>query len=236
MKICFFFLCIFSFCIFSSFDDKKACDYAGSNVGYVKTQTQKALEARDINISRFYAYKAVNAIEKSKNQFEDCGCKSAAKSIYKGLDHLKLATRVSSLDGTRILLKRALENTLSSLDELKEHDTLHNSEYANDLLAMNTKKTEEDKLRMKQPQGKLLEEKIDRSLLNFQNSLEEVVVSVECKEAYDFASKIFKHCEQQLLKPDLTEAKKYYNLRTKEITAAALAKLEHCKNKPNDPF
>lgn len=221
-------LCISIFFIFSSFDDNKACEYAGSNIGYIKTQTQKALDAENINTSRFYAYKALNAIEKSKKQFEACGCDSAVKSIYKGLDNLKLATRVASLSGTKILLNRALENALVSLDELEEHDQLHNSEYSNDLLAVNTTAIKKERLSMKQPQGKLLEQKIDQSLLNFQNSLEEVVVSVECKEAYAFAIRIFNHCEQQLLKPDLTEAKKYYNLRTKEITAEALQKLEHC--------
>ena len=217
--------------IFSSFDDNTACDYAGSNIGYVSTQTQKALEAENINTSRFYAYKALNAIVKSKKQFEDCGCDSAVKSIYRGLDNLKLATKVASLEGTKILLNRALENTLISLDELEEHQITHNSEYANDLLALNTKQVSKEKLSMKQPEGKLLEQKIDRSLVNFQNSLEKVVVSVECKEAYAFASRIFIHCEQQLLRPDLTEAKKYYNLRTKEITAEALKKLVHCAPK-----
>lgn len=224
-------LCISIFFIFSSFDDNKACEYAGSNIGYVRSQTQKALEAENINSSRFYAYKALNAIVKSKKQFEDCGCDAALKSIYKGLDNLKLATRVASLDGTKILLNRALENTLISLDELDEHELMHNSEYSNDLLAINTTEAVKAKLSMKQPRGKLLEEKIDRSLINFQNSLEEVVRSVECKEAYAFANRIFIHCEQQLLKPDLTEAKKYYNLRTKEITAEALKKLQHCAQK-----
>ena len=221
-------LCISAVFVFSSFDDNNACEYAGSNIDYVRTQTQRALDAENINTSRFYAYKALNAIVKSKKQFEACGCDAASKSINQGLDNLKLATKVASLEGTKILLSRALENTLISLDELEEHELMHNSEYSNELLAMNTKATAIEKLSMKQPQGKLLEQKIDRSLLNFQNSLEEVVVSVECKEAYAFTHRIFIHCEQQLLRPDLTEAKKYYNLRTKEITAEALKKLQHC--------
>ena len=228
MKTHNFLLCISVFFIFSSFDDNKACEYAGSNIGYVKTQTQKALEADNINNSRFFAYRALNAIEKSKKQFEACGCDAAVKSIYKGLNNLKLATKVASLDGTKILLRRALENALASLDELEEHDVLHNSEYANDLLAVNTTAAVKEKLEMKQPTGLALEQKIDQSLLNYQNSLEEVVATVECKEAYAFAIRIYKHCEQQLLKPNLTEGKKYYNLRTKEITAEALKKLEHC--------
>jgi len=228
MKTHYAILCILVFCTLSSFAYNKACDYAGSNIGYIKTQTQKAINAEDLNTSRFFAYRALNAIEKSKKQFEACGCDYAVKSIYEGLDNLKKATRVASLNGTKILLKRALESALGSLEALEEHDELHGSQYASDVLTMNTKTSEKEKLRLVMPVGKVLERKIDRSLVNFQNSLDKVVNFVDCKEAYAFARKIYDRCEQELLKPELTEAKKYYNLRTKEITAGALQKLEGC--------
>ncbi|HMB64103.1 MAG TPA: hypothetical protein VKN36_13570 [Eudoraea sp.] len=229
MKTHYFILCISIIGLFCSFDDSKACEYAGSNIGYVKAQTKKAIDTDDINISRYYAYKALNAIENSRKQFEDCGCEPAVQNIYEGLSNLKLATRVASLNGTKILLHRALENAMMSLEELEVHDEQHQSKYSNNLLVMNTTKSELEQLARKQPQGILLEHKIDKALVNFENSLHKVVTSVECKEAYDFAMKIYMHCEQQLLKPDLTEAKKYYNLRTKEITAAALLELEYCR-------
>ncbi|WP_299160939.1 hypothetical protein [uncultured Eudoraea sp.] len=219
------FLVLFSM---SSFDMTKACEYAGSNIGYIKSQTERALAAEDLNSSRFFAYKALNAIEKSKEQIEACGCDYAKESIYEGLDNLKKATRVSSLNSAKILLTRALDNSLGSLEAIREHDEHGESLYDNDMLAMNTKTAEKEKLSMVMPVGKELERKIDLSLVNYQNSLNEVVNSVECKEAYEFASKIYAHCEQELLKPKLTEAKKYYNLRTKQITALALDKLKDC--------
>ncbi|MGB5203885.1 hypothetical protein [Eudoraea sp.] len=219
------FLVLFSM---SSFDMTKACEYAGSNIGYIKSQTERALAAEDLNSSRFFAYKALNAIEKSKEQIEACGCDYAKESIYEGLDNLKMATRVSSLNSAKILLTRALDNSLGSLEAIKEHDEHRESLYDNDMLVMNTKTAEKEKLSMIMPVGKELERKIDLSLVNYQNSLNEVVNSVECKEAYEFASKIYTHCEQELLKPKLTEAKKYYNLRTKQITALALDKLKDC--------
>ncbi|NAS11207.1 hypothetical protein [Poritiphilus flavus] len=217
------------FLTLSSFSFNKACDYAGSNIGYVRSQTEKALEAKDINTSRFYAYKALNAIEKSKKQFEECGCKQMINSIYESLDNLKKATRVSSLNGTKLLLTRALDNALTSLEALEEHDELHDSPYDSQLLAMNTVESEKKKNAFVELNGKKLEDKIDESLKNFEASLENVVNSVDCKEAYVFTNRIYKHCELQLLKQDLSEAKKYYNLRTKEIAEAALVKLEACK-------
>ncbi len=229
MKKVLFLLCALFFCTLTSFSDNNACDYAGSNIEYVKSQTRRALDAESVNLSRFYAYKALNAIEKSKKQFEACGCDYMTKSILEGLENLKKATRVASLDGTKILLKKALENALGSLEALQEHDELHNSKYAGDVLAMNTVDTEKKKAWMKQPQGRELERKIDTALMAFRKSLDDVVKSVDCKEAYAFANKVYKHCELQLLNQELSEAKKYYNLRTKEIAADALNELEMCQ-------
>ncbi len=216
--------------IFSSFTkwDSSACDYAGSNIHYIKSQTQNAIAASDINNSRYFAYKALNAIENSGKQFEACGCDYAIESINEGLHNLKLATRVASLSGTRILLKRALENTSGSLEALDEHDEMHQSEYASDVLAMNTKSADSEIIGMKQPEGEMLHMRIDQFLVNYRNSLAQMMETVECKEAHAFALRIYNHCEQELLKPDLTEPKKYYHLKTKEITFEALQQLNGC--------
>lgn len=199
-------------------------------MGFVKSQTEKAMAAKDLNQSRYYAYKALNAIEKTREQLIECGCEYASKSILEGLDNLKKATRVSSLQGTRIFLSRALDNTMGSIDALEQHDELHQSAYASDVLALNTKSSEEEKLKSIKPTGKALENKIDQFLLDYKNSLERVVKSLDCKEAYAYARKVYEHCEQQLLNAKLTEAKKYYNLRTKEITAEALGELKNCSD------
>ena len=208
--------------------NKKACDYVGSNLGFVKSQTQKAIDSEDINFTRYYAYKALNAIEKSKAQFDACGCDYALKSINEGLDNLKKATRIGSLKGAKILLKRALESTYGSMEALEKHDELHVSLYASDVLAMNTKSANEEKLARKMPAEKDLHQQIDRALVNFKNSLDEVVRSVNCREAFDFVQRIHSHCSQELLRKDLTPGKKYYNYRTKEITENALQKLKAC--------
>ena len=214
--------------LFSSFKVDKACEYAGSNINYVKTQTEKAIAVDDINQARYFAYKALNAIEKSKNQLMECGCEYATDNITEGFSNLKLATKATSLNSTRILLKRALENTLGGLESLAEHE-LHDSKYGSNLLAMNTVVAKKEKMAMKKPGKKEFERKIDISLEKYQESLNKIVNSVECNEARAFAENIYLHCEQQLLLPNLTEGKKYYNLKTKDITAAALEKLNDCK-------
>ena len=214
--------------LFSSFTVEKACDYAGSNINYVKTQTERALALDDINQAKFYAYKAINSIEKSKKQLNDCGCTYAEQSIVDGQSDLILATKATSLNSSRILLNRALEHIIGGIESLEEHE-LHNSKYGSDLLAMNTIVSDAEKVTMKKPTEKELERKIDASLEKYRESLEKIVNSVDCTSARAFAENIYEHCEQQLLLPNLTEGKKYYNYRTKEITAEALARLQGCK-------
>jgi len=228
MRSTFTILFVLSLFPFSAFGNQKACDYVGSNLDYIQSQTQKAIDADDLNFTRYYAYKALNAIEKSKTQFNACGCDYALKSINEGLDNLKKATRIGSIKGARILLKRALESTYGSLEALEKHDELHVSLYASDVLAMNTQSAIEEKLARRMPAEKDLHSQIDKALVNFKNSLDEVVRSVNCREAFDFAQRIHAHCSQELLRKDLTPGKKYYNYRTKEITENALRKLEAC--------
>ncbi len=225
MKCLITYLFLSLFYISSLYPNTTACDYAGSNISYIQSQTKMAIEAENLNLSHYFAYKALNAIEKSKNQFEECGCESAVNSINEGLDNLKKATRVSSLSGAKIFLERALENTEGSLEALEEHEETHTSEYANDILSMNTKDSDLLKRVNKALKGNALERKIDSSLISYKKSLEKVVQTVDCEEALAYATRIFEHCELELLKPNLTEGKKYYNLRTKQITGQALEKL-----------
>lgn len=228
MRAAIYLILLIAFPLFSSFTLNKACEYMGSNIGYIQKETQRALDAGDINSSRYHAYKALNAIEKSKKQFMACGCDLAETSIQESLEHLKRATRVSTLASTKLILNKALAGVQNSLEALEEHEEVHDSPYGSDQLSLNTRESYLERLKGEIPVGKALEKKIDQALINYQNSLEEVVNSTPCKEAYQLALTNYERCEEQLLRPELTEAKKYYNLRTKEITKRALDKLLEC--------
>lgn len=227
MKKVYFTIGILTIVLFSSFKKNKACEYAGSNIGFVKTQTEKALEENDLNKAKFFTYKALNAIEKSKIQFTNCGCEDATLIIEEGLQNLKMATKATTLGASKILLNRALENTLGSLEALENHE-MHQSSFSANVLAMNTVESSNSKLALKIPETDVLYHRIDESLKKYEVSLDKIVNNVNCKEARAYATRVFDHCEAELLKPNLTEGKKYYNLRTKEITAAALNKLGDC--------
>lgn len=221
-------LCLLAFLLFTSFTTDRACEYVGSNIEFIETQTKKALSEQDLNKAKFQVYKAINAIEKTREKLKDCGCSYASKNLFDGLDNLIKATKTSTIKAAHLLIERALVNTESSLESLHEHYT-HQGNYQADLLTLNIKTSDEEKLSNKITTDRELRQKIDISLEKFEKSLNLVVESVDCKEATKFTTDIYKKCEQALLKDDLTEGKKYYNLRTKAIASAALKKLEGCK-------
>ncbi|MFT6934696.1 MAG: hypothetical protein ACJAUQ_001086 [Maribacter sp.] len=220
-------ICAVGLLLFSSFKSNMECEYAGSNIGFAKSQTETAIANDDINKARFFAYKALNAIEKSKNQLAICGCEYAEIDLEEGLRNLKLATKATSLSATRVLLERSLKHTLNGLEALDAHH-LHQSKYGNDVLALNTVIHIKKAATLREESVISLNEKIDLSLEKYKASLQKIVDLVDCKEARAFAKNIFNNCEKELLKSDLSEGKKYYNLRTKDITADALLRIPDC--------
>lgn len=228
MKLHYPILYILIFALFSAFKINQACDYADSNLGYVKAEIEKAMAMDDLQLVRYHTYKALNAISKSKKQLEECGCADATANITEGSEHLKQATKATSLASSGILLKKALEETTESLEALKNHQQ-HDSPYGNDVLVMNTDSPKNKVASHAPPSDKVIRQKIDSSLIKYRISLGQVINTIDCEKAHDFAQRIYNDCEQQLLKPNLSEGKKYYNLKTKEITAEALKKLGDCK-------
>lgn len=232
MKTRYFMMCALLIITLSSFSvmANEACDYVGSNMEYVKTQTRKAIATTDLNESHFLAYRAIKALQNSQKKIENCDCMEAADFAAESLNYLISATKAKSLNTSRAFLNRSLENTIESIESIENHDN-HGGPYGTDVLALNTIDAEKIDKPIKIIEGQSLKEKIDISLISYEASLQTVVETVNCKEALAFATRIYDHCEQQLLKNNLSEGKKYYNLRTKQITAEALKKIGDCSKK-----
>lgn len=226
---------VFIILIFFGLQDLKAappdtaCRNMESMIGFVEDHILNALEAEELQMARYHTFKALNTLVKSENNFGSCHCDFALKSIRECEAGLKLATRVSTIDGTQILLKRALKDVRATEDALEEHMGNHTGTYDNEVIAMNTLNA--------QPRAEgsgiksemlALESKIDQSLIAYRKSLDEVVRTVPCDEALEFVRRVYAHCEKQLLREDLSAAKRYYNIKTKEITEQSLDNLRNC--------
>ncbi|CAM4355001.1 hypothetical protein [Zobellia nedashkovskayae] len=229
MKLFYFILFLFIFTFSSSYGASQDCDYATSNIGYVKNQTKKALSMKDLQMTRFYTFKALTALEKSKNNIAECGCEEASDSALENIEYLKNATKATSLAGARILLNKALLYSAESLEAIANHDE-HGSIYGSDNLIMNVTSSKKEET-MAFLDNTKIRQRIDTSLLKYKTSLDKVINTVDCAEARAFAQNIYENCEQELLKPHLSESKKYYNLKTKEITEKALDRLGNCGRK-----
>ncbi len=206
----------------------EACEYAGSNITFVKTQTEKAISKSTLNLTRYHAYKALNAIEKSKKQLKDCGCDYASIHIEESEYLLKRAIKVTTIEDAKGLLKRVLTNTDDSLSALEKHHEHVSSSAKNDLALNNTDDRDEGRSTVK-PKHTFLKNKIDTALEKYRASLAKVVETIDCKESKAFAERIYQECEKELLTPNLSEGRKYYNLQTQKITAEALEKIGDCR-------
>jgi len=230
MKLSTILLSVLLFSLFSSFTASEACEYAGSNIGYINSQTQKALDAKDLNQAKYYTYKALKAIYKSQKQLNDCGCDEAGADIEESQYNLRMATKATSFKDAKVLLDKARKKAMTSLGALEKHH-LHEGVMANEELPEESL-AEEANTSITSPMitdVKKMYKVIDSSLLKYEKSLNKVVNSVNCKEALEYANGVYEHCEKQLLRPDLSDVIKYYNLQTKKITAAALAQLKDCQ-------
>lgn len=210
-----------------SFRGNSACGFAGSNLGLIKSQVVKALGADGIDKSRFFAYKALNAMEKSKNQLNSCGCDYAINRIDKGKEVLKRAIKSNDMSETKSLLRLVVEHMEGSLDAVHEHHS-HKEHYSEDILSLNTNDSEIHLPEIEKKDLIQLEQKIDQSLLKFQQSLEKVVNSLDCERAYAYTHGVYENSEKELLNPEISEGTKIYHLKTQQIAAAALRKLGKC--------
>lgn len=214
--------------ILMSASPEKACINTEAIIGLVKDQTEQALGEKDLSLIRYHAFEALNTIERSKAQLQACGCDYARKNLMESLENLKLSTRVTTLEGTRIPLSRAVENISAAWEALQQHPHSQESPYGQKLMPIEKATTGQAQARRVFEEERILETKIEEALRNYERSLNDVVEGVPCEEALVFVRRIYTHSENQLLRDDQTPAKRFYNLRTREIAENALDRLREC--------
>ena len=205
-----------------------ACQYASSNLEYIKSKIQEAVLAKDLNMSKYHAYKALNGIEKTRENFLDCGCEGAIESLENTLLHLKSATTSSVFKKSKINLHKALETTIIGINVLKEFEQQTSSEYGSNVLVLNTTDVVDFKDGMLLTHGSTVKKQVHQCLLGFESSLDKVVSDVDCKDARRFIANIYEESRLILLNTELSQHKKEYHQRVKTLTEEALQNLKDC--------
>ncbi len=214
----------------SSFSNKNACEYAISNIEYIKEQIETAILSDGFERSKYFAYKALASIEKTKSNFDECGCDGTIESLKNAAFDLKLATKAPTSEVSKKSLHAALDNTLIGIKILQVFEKDYASIQGSDILVMNTQEALEKQTDIFLPQHGDLKEKVHNCLLGFESSLEKVVTDVDCKEALQFITKIHVEASETLLNTELSEAKKQYHNRVRTITKEALSELGDCSD------
>ncbi|MBW8243337.1 hypothetical protein K1F50_11040 [Muricauda oceani] len=205
-----------------------ACQYASSNLEFIKSKIEDAVMAKDLNLAKYHAYKALNGIEKTKGNFMDCGCEGAIESLESTLEHLKTATKATALVKSKPALHKALESTIIGINVLQEFEQETFSDYGSNVLVMNTTDVLDFKHGMMLTQGSSVKKQVHQCLLDFESSLSKVVSDVDCEEAHRFISNIYEEARLKLLNTNLTQHKKEYHQRVKTLAKKALESIGNC--------
>ncbi|WKB81574.1 hypothetical protein QYR09_00675 [Cellulophaga lytica] len=196
-----------------SFVSNTACDLVNSNLGFALKQTNDAENAQDINTLKFHTYKAIKTLQKLDKQLKDCGCSTANKEITEGLNLLKEITHSASLSTAKLMLEDAKKNISSGINKI--------ATYSKKRKTTNTEKSSAENAKVYAT--------VDSILIPLEKSMLAMTVEKDnCKEAYATAKAIYEKNELKLMDESLTEAKKYYHLRSIEIAKKTMKKLEDC--------
>ena len=217
--------------LMSSFTVRNACEYASSNLEYIKSKIQSAIVTNDLKMSKYHAYKALNGIEKTRTNFEDCGCEGTIESLESATTELKQATKAETLEDAKRSLHLALESTLIGMKVLRIFEQEVASTYGNDILVLNTKDALNDQDGIFLTPTHTIKEQVHSCLLGFESSLDKVVNEVNCDEAQRFINNIYEEARLVLLNTELSEHKKQYHQRVKTLAQEALDRLGECNAK-----
>lgn len=201
---------------------------ANSDIVSIKKHTQDALATESLEMAKYHGFKALSSLEKTKINLNDCGCEPALVTAKDTEFNLKQAVRSTSLSDSKSFLTLALQNTLITIDALNNFEKEYSSSYGDDILVMNTKEVLNEQGGIMLSPGKEIQEKMNQSLLEFENSLEEVVKHVDCEDAFNFINKIITKSKTNLNTNTLTTAQRQYHSRVKSVALEALKKLEGC--------
>jgi hypothetical protein len=104
--------------LFCSSSPQSACADAYTSASYGLSHSKKAFNAHNFDHQKYYAGRALEALEKARGLVGECGCAGAMNSIEDGMKNLEEALDPADWKMGRYYSKRAVENTYSLLENL----------------------------------------------------------------------------------------------------------------------
>ena len=94
------------------------CADAYTSASYGLSHSKKALKAYNFEHQQYYAGRALEAMEKTRDLVGDCGCDAALDAIADSIENLEKATDPEDWDMGRYFSKRAVADTYAVLENL----------------------------------------------------------------------------------------------------------------------
>ena len=97
---------------------KSNCEDAYTSASYGLSHSKKAFKANNFDHQQYYAGRALDALEKTRDQVNNCGCDGALVSIASSIENLEKALDPKDWDMGRYFTKRAIADAYSVLENL----------------------------------------------------------------------------------------------------------------------
>lgn len=152
------------------------CSSAYSQATYALTHTKKSLSSNNFDHQRYYADRALEALNKAKSLVESCGCSDAVSPIIDGLDNLQQATDPADWEAGRFYAQHAyehLQTLMTKLDICTSGGGVATVDYTPELTNMTSNNTSTTSNYLEQQKELELEK---QRLLEQQQLLEEKIV------------------------------------------------------------
>lgn len=105
------------------------CENAHSSASYAIFHSNKSLKADNFDHQRYYAERAIEALEKTQGFVEKCGCENAKINIELGLESLKKGANPEDWDKGRYYTKKAYAEVQSLIGAIEECNSGKTSSY-----------------------------------------------------------------------------------------------------------
>ena len=111
--------------ILTTFWASAKCDNTYTSASYALNHAKKSISAKNFDHQKYYAYKALEALENAKKLIETCGCDKAVDPILDGIEHLEKASDPKDFEMGRYYTKKAfgdIQDLINQLDIFTQHD------------------------------------------------------------------------------------------------------------------
>ncbi|MCF8715102.1 hypothetical protein JM658_09725 [Joostella atrarenae] len=94
------------------------CNSAYSQASYALAHTKKSLSSDNFDHQKYYAGRAIDALNKTKSLVESCGCKEAVSPILDALDNLTQAEDPVDWEAGRFYAKHGYEHLQTLMNKM----------------------------------------------------------------------------------------------------------------------